>query len=357
MDGRLKRLTGLGRKTMKRSHAWGMTIFVAVAIAFGVAAAGSAAAGNAIQENRAADPAKPAPNAKPPEPVQEVAAEQRANQVKAETPSNAEAQEAQQAGCPGKKVRHIDSDHAHTPSEPPSEPIEFTVHESSSVLNFGSNRGTRFDYIVLRATEPIPTNVYSSDFEIDSFEPMRRIGEASLESVHLPAPNYTPPHFFNHRKEIGFNLCVSSGQDADAGTYTGQFELVGPGTIETTTITQTAQLKAEDQTFVWSFVAVLVFALILLVMNQLILPASPTKDEWKAWVARIVVIVFALSAAASAMLVAWSQNPTWGENLWVAIGALIATAFAAAGVGSTLTAAAAQFDQSQNTDDPKDAEH
>jgi hypothetical protein len=340
---------------MKRGHAWVMTIFVAVGITFVVVAAGADAAGNGINENRAARPPRPAPHAKPPAPAQEAAAEQRANRIKAATPSNAEAQEAQQAGCPGTKVRHIDSDHAHTPSEPPTKPVEFTVHESSSVLNFGSNRGIRFDYIVLRATEPIPPNIYSSDFEIDSFEPMRRIGEASLESVHLPAPTYTPPHFFNHRKEIGFNLCVSSGQDADAGTYTGQFELVGPGAIETTTVTQTAQLKAENVTFVWSFIAVLVFAFVLLVMNQLILPASPTKKEWKAWVARIVVIVFALAAAASAMLVAWSQNPTWGENLWVAIGALIATAFAAAGVGSTLTAAAAQFDQSQDPNDSNDS--
>jgi hypothetical protein len=60
-------------------------------------------------------------------------------------------------------------------------------------------------------------------------------------------------------------------------------------------------------------------------------------------VARIIVIVLSLAAAGSAMLLAWSQNATWGENIWVAVGALVATAFAAAGLGGTLTAAAGQI--------------
>jgi hypothetical protein len=258
----------------------------------------------------------------------------------AKGPTNAEAKAAQESGCPGKKVRHIDNEHAHAPKLEPTQPIEFTVHETSSVLNFGSKRNTRADYVVLKASEPIPGDIYSSDFEIDSLEPLRRIGEASLESVHLKSPTFTPPHFFNHRKEIGFDFCVST-KGGKPGTYTGQFQFIGPGSIVTATLTQTVQLKAENDTFLKALIGVIVLALILLAVNHLILPANP--QHWKEWAARIILIVVSLAAAVSAMLIAWSQNPTWGENLWVAIGALVATAFGAAGLGSTLSAAAGQI--------------
>jgi hypothetical protein len=303
-------------------------VLVAVLIVLGTI--GSAAAGKPSGGAGQGQPAAPA-GSKPTAPEPQAAI------------SNREAQAAQEEGCPAEKVRQIDTDHAHELANPPSTPISFVVHESSSVVNFGTKRGTRADYVVLTASEAIPPNVYSTDFEMDSIEPMRRIGEAGLESNHLPAPTYTPPHFFNHRKEVGFNLCIPSGSSGeDAGTYTGVYDLVGPGSIETATVTQTAQLKAGKGTF-WAWFGIVVFfALVLLVMNHLVLPAKPTSP--KEWVARIVVILFSLAAAAAAMLVAWSQNATWGENIWVAIGALIATAFAAAGVGSTLSAAAARIE-------------
>jgi hypothetical protein len=266
-------------------------------------------------------------------------------------PTNAEAQVAQERGCSSPKLRSVDVEHAHTPHVTPEQPVEFTVQETSSVLNFGSGRDKRADYIVLKASQPIPEGIYSTNFEIDSLQPLRRIGEASLESTHLKPPTFTPPHFFNHRKEIGFNLCVDAS-GGKPGTYTGQFQFVSPGAIETVTLTQTAQLKAEDAWFWGPLILVGVLALILLITNVYV----QSEGGWKKWtpqqrVARIVLIIFSVGAALSAMLIAWSQNPTWGENIWVAVGALVTTAFTAAGLGSTLTAAAGQIKTNSGGDE------
>jgi hypothetical protein len=241
--------------------------------------------------------------------------------------------------CPQTGARPVDSPAEEMTREPKGR-TEFTVRESNPVMNFGPGRGTQEDYVVLIASKELPKRVTAANFEIDTVEPMRRIGEASLLSSHLPPPTFTRPHFFNHRTEISFTLCVKSG-GKDAGTYTGQFQFISPGAIETATLTQTAQLKAEESTFIWWFVGVLLLAAVLLGVNQLILPDWPTGR--REWLARSVVIGLSLAAAASAMLVAWSQNATWGENIWVAVGALIGTAFAAAGLGGTLSAAAGQI--------------
>jgi hypothetical protein len=267
------------------------------------------------------------PNAPPPQPTRQ-------------GPTNADAKEAQERGCPGNKVRQIDHEHAHTPQDEPKEPIEFAVHQSSSVLNFGSSRDIRADYIVLKAAREIPVGIFSTDFEIDSLEPMRRIGEASLESVHLRSPTFTPPHFFNHRKEIGFNLCVS-GANGDPGTYTGQFQFIGPGAIETATLTQTAQLKAPTGDFRSRFFVVVGLAAFLLFVTNVVQPGWPKNGS--EWWARGVIVLVSLGASALAMLIAFSQNPTWGENIWVATAALVTTAFGAAGLGGTLSAAAARI--------------
>jgi hypothetical protein len=327
---------------MKRGSVGAMAVLVVLLVSIGAAQAANGIEGNhkagASPHHQKQPQPLPAEAALEPEeatlePVEAAAAPPPG------TPSNAEAGAAQEAGCPGRKVRKIDTDHAHVSADPPTTPIEFSVHETSSVLNFGPNRGRRVDYIVLKASEPIPTDIYSTNFEIDTVEPMRRIGEASLESVQLPPPTYTPPHFFNHRKEVGFNFCVASGEN-DPGTYTGQYELIGPGAIETATLTQTAQLKEGESTFFIWLGAVLVLAGVLLVLNQIILPETP---KGKALTASIVFIVIALAAAASAMLTAWSQSPTWGENIPIAVAALITTAFGAAGVGSTLSTVASHI--------------
>jgi hypothetical protein len=252
-----------------------------------------------------------------------------------------------EADCPDGGGIPVDTAAAQMAKEPEQEAIEFTVQESNPVLNFGTSRDMQEDYVVLKASKKIPKEVTPANFEIDTVQPMRRIGEASLLSSHLPPPTFTEPHFFNHRTEISFSLCVESG-GKDAGTYTGQFQFVSPGTIETATLTQTAQLKTEESSFIFWFVLVLLLSAALLIVNLMVLPGRPKGG--REWVARSMVILLSLAAAGSAMLVAWSQSATWGENIWVAVGALVATAFAAAGLGGTLSAAALQINP---TKDPK----
>ncbi len=215
-------------------------------------------------------------------------------------------------------------------------PIEFSVHETNPVVSFGASRGTEADYIVLQASRPIPLGILSKNFEVDTREPMKRIGTTSLESVHLRAPFYTRPHFFNHRREIGFNFCVA-GAGADPGTYTGQFVFVGPDKIVSTVFTQTAQLKATHNMFWLIAVAVLLaMAVALITRTFLEHPGRLWKHEF--WSA-MLPIPFLIGAALVAMLLAYSEAPTWGENLVFAISALVATAFTAAGLGNTLTTA------------------
>jgi hypothetical protein len=264
--------------------------------------------------------------------------------------ANARAQEALQHGCKGELIRHVDIEHAHTPLEEPLKKIEFTVHETSAVLNFGEHRGTRADYVVLKASKPIPPGIYSKDFEIDSLEPLRRIGEASLESVQLRSPTFTPPHFFNHRKEIGFDLCVNDGA-GEPGTYTGQFQFIGPGAIGTATLTQTVQIKAQKHIFIWTLLGVAALSLLLLIVTNIIQPGWPKGGG--EWAARLTFVAISLIAALSAMLIAWSQNPTWGENFWIAVAALVTTAFGAAGLGGTLNAVATKINPDPKNQVPK----
>jgi hypothetical protein len=219
-------------------------------------------------------------------------------------------------------------------------PIQLSVHETTPVVSFGAGRNTEADYVVLQASREIPEGILSKNFEIDTREPMKRIGASSLESVHLRAPRYTRPHFFNHRREIGFNLCVV-GAGADPGTYTGQFVFVGPGKIASVVLTQTAQLKATHSTF-WWFAGFVLAAMLVVLGFKAVLEHRGELNSPSFFLSCFRVLFF-VAAGGVAMWLAYSEAPTWGENLAFAISALIATAFTAAGLGNTLTAAAGNF--------------
>jgi len=236
------------------------------------------------------------------------------------------------------------------------ERIGLSVRESTPVVDFGAGRNTEADYIVLQASRAIPEGILSQNFEIDTREPMKRIGTSSLESIHLRAPTYTRPHFFNHRREIGFNLCIS-GAGADPGTYTGQFVFVGPGKIASAELTQTAQLKATHGTF-WIIMGGVLLAMVVALGSKAVLEHPKEKKDkrcgslWhnflKPLLASAPRILLLVTGALLAMLVVYSEAPTWGENLVLAISALVATAFTAAGLGNTLTAAVSNVRRTAN---------
>ncbi|HEX8752277.1 MAG TPA: hypothetical protein VF731_02570 [Solirubrobacterales bacterium] len=223
---------------------------------------------------------------------------------------------------------------AATARKPETVPIEFDVHESDPVLNFGTGRKPKRDFIVFTASRRIPPTVRAADFEIDNLEPLRRIGSSELESERLPSPTYTRPHFFDHRKKMAVNLCVRP-QNGDPGTYTGQFLLVGPGAIASIALAQTAQLKAEEGDFWLPFTVILLVTLVVLAFRAF--TELDRKSTKKDVAARVLVALGSLAAAAAAMYIPYSHNPTWGENGGLlASGALFAAAFTAAGLGTLL---------------------
>ncbi len=255
-------------------------------------------------------------------------------------PTSAFAAEAEstipvESECDSHKVREVDRYRAHPATV--SEPIDL-VPRQIKPLSFGTHRGTMGAFVTLQASSQIPTDIYSTDFEIDTVEPMSRVGNGSLESTHLDQPTFSPPHIFNHRKEVGFYFCVNTADDAKAGAYTGQFNLVGPEGISTASLTPTAQLKARTWEFLVVLVVVLAIAATILVANIIFIPDKKVSRG-----SRIFAGVVTFVAAVLAILVAWSQNPTWGENIWVALVALLTTAFGAAGLGSTLTGVGEKF--------------
>jgi hypothetical protein len=213
------------------------------------------------------------------------------------------------------------------------EPIELEVRESDPVLNFGDGRGTLYDYVILKASQPIPPHVFSTAFEVDSLEPLRRIGGKGLESARLRMPTYSRPHFINHRKEIGFNLCVSAAS-GDPGTYTGQFLFVGPGQVASVPITQTAQLKAEELKFVIALVGVLLITFLFLGVKAL--AEFDATAEPRELIVKVALMLLSVLGAGVAMYVVYDTTPTWGEDWVVNAAALIATAFTAAGLGATV---------------------
>jgi hypothetical protein len=222
-------------------------------------------------------------------------------------------------------------------------PIELEVRETDPVLNFGDSRGTLYDYVVLKASQQIPLGVNYTHFELDSLEPMRRIGGEGLESARLLAPTYSRPHFFNHRMEIGFNLCVTAAS-GDPGTYTGQFLFVGPGEVASVPISQTAQLKTEEWKFLIALLIVLLATLGFLGVKAL--AEFDGEAEPREVVVKGTLLFISVAAAGLAMYLVYDKTPTWGDDLVVDGAALIATAFTAAGLGNTLAAGTGKISES-----------
>jgi hypothetical protein len=239
----------------------------------------------------------------------------------------------EEAECKEKYARSI-NEQAHPASVSIPDPIELTVHATDPVLSFGAGRGIKSDYIVLKASSPIPEKVFSTNFEIDSLEPLRRIGSESLESVRLVSPTYTRPHFFNHRKEIGFNLCID-GAHGEPGTYTGQFLFVGPGEISSAVLTQTAQMKSTKGKFAIFLILVLLATFVFLCVRAYAELGPNTSG--RELTIKIFLLLVSVAAAGLAMALVYAKSATWGENQVVSVAALIATAFTAVGLGNTLS--------------------
>jgi hypothetical protein len=242
---------------------------------------------------------------------------------------------ASQVKCPN-RINHsyatkAEQKHAVSVGKPP---ITLEPTQNEPVINFGSRREKLPDFIVFKASRPIPKSVKWTSFEIDSLEPMRRVGEGGLETEHLNLPSYSRPRFFNHRKYVAFNLCVN-GLEGDPGVYTGQFLFSGPAGMPPKTIVQTAQLKLSGSKFgFWLAVALLVTLVFLWIRTYSQFEDKHGKKERRV---RIAVMVIPVFAAGAAMYLVYDGSPTWGTDLPLSVAALIGTAFTAAGLGSSIS--------------------
>jgi hypothetical protein len=239
--------------------------------------------------------------------------------------------------CPEEKLREVNAPAKKRRFEP-TEPIRFSVHQSSPVINFGSDRDVQADYVVLKASKPLPPGVFSDSFELDTREPLRRIGAESLESGHLSAPRFTPPYIFNHRTEIGFNLCVDAS-GGSAGTYTGQFLMVGPGAIRSALITQSIQMKAESWEFWIGLAVVEVLAIVALLARALSRPNAKPRSGWW-WLTILLTIALQVAVSILALVTLWETTTNWGETRFIAYGTLLTTAFAAIGLAGLVSSGA-----------------
>lgn len=212
------------------------------------------------------------------------------------------------------------------------------VNQSNALLNFGENRNTKRDVILLKTSRRLPKSVKPGQFELDTLIPLRRIGSETEESSELKHPKYSRLHIFDHRERIGFTLCVDA-KGGESGTFAGQYLLSGPAGISSATITQTAQLKATMTTFIRCLLTALFITLLALFFTR-ILPAG----DRKARIGQTGAVILGLITAAVAMFVAYSETATWGADLFPSIAALVGTGFAAAGLSSIASSGATKVD-------------
>jgi hypothetical protein len=220
-------------------------------------------------------------------------------------------------------------------------PIELEVsNQSDQVLNFGDGRGVKSDLIILKATDPLPKTVEEKHFQLETLQPMKRIGSDSLESTSLSSLTYSQPKFFDNRQRIKFFICASA-KDGKPGTYTGQALLSGPPGVASVTITQTAQMKTQE----WQFLIFLVLALAIAAMLLLWKTSIDLKDKKPKTrtIARIGILASSLLVMGGAMYAAYNSNPAWGADLYASIAAVVGTGLAAAGFGSGISAAVQQM--------------
>lgn len=229
-------------------------------------------------------------------------------------------------------------------------PLELEVaNQSDQVLNFGDGRGVKTDEITLRVKDSgsLPKSVQAEHFQFITEQPMKRIGSDSLESTRLQPLTFSKPEIVDNRKRIKFTICVSA-ENGEPGTYTGQVLLSGPLGLSSTTLTQTAQLKTKEGTFL------LILIVILLAVGVLLWWKTNLDLEGKKQKTRIGLIVISLASVGAAMYQIYNDNPAWGADKFASALALLGTALAAAGLGSTVSGLVQQFGGSPNPDPIED---
>jgi hypothetical protein len=216
-------------------------------------------------------------------------------------------------------------------------PVTLSVEsQSDPVLNFDSGRGTKFDYITLKASPPLPARIHPKNIELDSLAPMKRIGTDNLESTRLKFPSFTRPWIHSHGERVTFAICVSAAS-GDPGTYTGQVEVSGPVGLAPFQLSQTAQLKAPVMGLFGLLFLIALFVAGVFIWRKV--GEENHADKPQKIGAQALVVLIALGAAAYSMWRIYDQSPAWGADWFTSFAALVAAGFAAGGLGAAVTAA------------------
>jgi hypothetical protein len=245
---------------------------------------------------------------------------------------------------------------ANKPANPGKEfekKIVIEPESGSELLNFGGNGGTKSFIVVLTASEPLPGGFTGKQLELDSPRRPTRTGP-NFDTETLPMPRFSHPQIIEHRRKVRFRVCIDAS-DADAGVYTDEIIVSGPPGLSSTSVVATANVKAQSGAFRTFVVAVLVMAFLLLLFKA----AKESKGEKGEWGKAlretitnptfVVSTAVALFAALFAMHALYDQDPAWGADLWSNLPALGSAAFAAAGVGSIISAFTSGRDSEQGT--------
>lgn len=207
-------------------------------------------------------------------------------------------------------------------------PITLTAEPATEIVNFGTDRGEKSFYVVVKASRRLPGTVKPKQIELSVPRPPQRVSD-TLESASLAFPTFSRPRFISGRKEVQFRVCVNAA-GAKPGAYASQIFIGGPKGLNGTSVTAT--ITAKEKFWFWfGFIVVLLAALILLIA---IVQQDMKHNTW--WL-RIITIAGSLIAALGAMFTIYNSDPAWGADPIASIFALGGTAFGAAGVGSLVT--------------------
>jgi len=259
-------------------------------------------------------------------------------------------------------------------------PITLTPDLPAQTVNFGGGRGWKFLDVVLRASQPLPTDfdVHQLDLEV-----LRRLisqGDTTTTVSSRPI-TFTEPKLNPRRDLITFTICLT-GEGLSAGHYTGAITVEGPDGIGPANLTINA--NAKDGTLfkiTLAIAGILVFVLLVwrgattVQTDQAKQVAATVRDatvaggtitglssaqtlqdtatksvgaraRWNLkgavltdpffWLSTLISAAFALAAA----FTIYSQNTAWGSDPAVDAFAVASAVLAAAGFRSLLASGA-----------------
>jgi hypothetical protein len=264
-------------------------------------------------------------------------AEQQAASAEAQTPATKSAAQQPRSGSGKKQAAAKRKAARRKAAKKKVTRSTLTPTESSTILNFGRQRGTKEIDIVLTAD---PALKRFAPKKLELYVPRRFPREgAGMETLAFKEPTFSTPEVHESGTRITFTACLDAKEEAP-GSYKGEIVVSGPQVEGSTRVAVIANVK-EWRWFLVGLVLALIAAFALLLYRPM--QNNPTGDAWRdatlrspAWWVETIVSLVAGAIAAWAI---YSQDPAWGSDVPTALVSLIGAAFAAAGVQTLISTA------------------